>query len=117
MHAGTESGALTRSPEAEATTVAVTAPADAVARTLAGVSPVAHNVSRPTTVAPDTPSPVVILGLVSTLGRGIVTAPHAARARAPPSNNGAGGSLPTGTNTERAVEKNDLAARSSSSFE
>ena len=98
VHAGTESGALTRSPEAEATTVADNDPADAVTRTWLGVSPVAHtHVSRPTTVAPETPSPVVTLGFVSTSGTGIRTAPIAARTRVRASITGAGGSPPAGT--------------------
>ena len=63
-------------------TVADSDPAVAVTVTWLGVSPVAHiQVSMPTTVALVMPSPVVILGFVSTCGAGMVTESMAALTR------------------------------------
>ena len=82
VHEAVLSGALMRRPEAWAVTVADSDPAVAVTVTWLGVSPVAHiQVSMPTTVALAMPSPVVILGFVSTCGAGMVTESMAALTR------------------------------------
>ena len=82
VHDWFASGALKRRPDDDATTSADIDPADADTVTRLGVSPVAHiQVSMPTTVALVMPSPVVILGFVSTCGAGMVTESMAALTR------------------------------------